>query len=157
MCSQQSRDYAVMDRAQIHVLETRSLSVRFPGAFLVRRHHRAVLLAGNQFLHLFKIAKDFDRCSPLLFRAGVLQQRFGRVTISFVRPGVDPILFFEIELTNAGVQDLILGANDALGQTAEEVSFTFQTIKLTDIIIGADGTPAGQVVVECDFATSRCR
>ena len=105
---------------------------------------------------LLKIAKDFDRCSPLLFRAAVLAQRFERVTISFVRPELG-LSFFEIELTNAIVQDMTLGANDALAQTAEEVSFAYQTIKLTDIIIGPEGQPGGRVVVECDFAILRCK
>jgi type VI secretion system Hcp family effector len=104
-----------------------------------------------------KIAKDFDQCSPLLFRAGVMNQHFTAVTISFVRPGVNPLVFFEIELTNATVQDLTMGANDALAQTSEEVSFTYQTIRLTDIIIGADGKPTGQVTVECDFVTASCK
>ena len=103
-----------------------------------------------------KIAKDFDQCSPLLFRAGVMNQHFSRVTISFVRPDVNPLVFFEIELTNATVQDLTMGANDALAQTSEEVSFSYQTIRLTDVVIGPDGKPAGQVSVVCDFATARC-
>jgi len=50
-------------------------------------------------------------------------------------PVSERLVFFEIELTDATVQDMSLGANDALGQTAEEVSFNFQKIKLTDTII----------------------
>lgn len=85
-----------------------------------------------------------------------MNQHFSRVTISFVRPDVNPLVFFEIELTNATVQDLAMGANDALAQTSEEVSFSYQTIKLTDIVIGPDGKPSGQVSVTCDFVTVRC-
>lgn len=53
------------------------------------------------------------------------------------------LIFFEIKLTNATVQDLTMGANDALAQTSEEVSFSYQTIKLTDVVIGPDGKTCG--------------
>jgi type VI secretion system Hcp family effector len=101
-----------------------------------------------------KIAKDFDQCSPLLFRAAVVGQAFPRVTISFVKES-SRVVFFVIELTNAMVQDMTIGANDALAQTSEEVSFTFQKIKLTDIPQDATGKPI-PVVVECDFTTLKC-
>jgi type VI secretion system Hcp family effector len=103
-----------------------------------------------------KIAKDFDQCSPLLFRAAVVGQAFAHVTISFVKEGGSRFVFFVIELTNAVVQDMTIGANDALAQTSEEVSFTFQRIKLTDIIQDPSGKPGVPVVVECDFATLKC-
>ena len=45
-------------------------------------------------------------------------QAFPHVTISFAKEGGSGFLFFEIELTDAMVQDMTLGANDALGQTA---------------------------------------
>ena len=54
------------------------------------------------------------------------------------------------------MQDMSLGANDALGQTAEEVSFSYRKIKLTDISQDATGKPIVTAVVECDFATLKC-
>ena len=103
-----------------------------------------------------KIAKDFDQCSPLLFRAAVVGQAFPHVTISFAKEGGSGFLFFEIELTEVFVQDMSLGANDAIGQTAEEVSFSYRKIKLTDISQDATGKPIVTAVVECDFATLKC-
>ena len=73
-----------------------------------------------------KIAKDFDGCSPLLFRAVAQGQHFSRVTISLVTTNNPSHVFFEIELSNALVEKMTLGANDALAQTSEEVSFIFQ-------------------------------
>jgi type VI protein secretion system component Hcp len=85
----------------------------------------------------------------------VVGQIFTRVTISFVKKAGSRPVFFMIELTNATVQDMTLGA-DAIGQTAEEVSFSFQIIKLTDIVIDPTGKQAGTVVVVCDFTRLRC-
>ena len=78
------------------------------------------------------------------------------MTISFANEIGFCTLFFEIELTDAVVQDMSLDANDALGQTAEEVSFSYRKIKLTDISQDATGKPIVTAVVECDFATLKC-
>ena len=70
-----------------------------------------------------------------------------------IRWGGSRFSFFVIELTNATVQDMTIGANDAV---SEEVSFTFQRIKLTDIIMGANGKFGGTVVIDCDFKALKC-
>ena len=127
------------------------------GHFLGASQQGVVLpVADSASLAPLKIAKDFDQCSPVLFRSAVVGQAFARVTISFVKEGGSRPVFFVIELTNATVQDMTIGANDAIGQTAEEVSFSFQKIKLTDIVMDATGKQVGTVVVECDFTTLKC-
>jgi len=155
--------------ASVEGLQCSSTDVSFPGAIIVRSLSGG-LLAGSggggsgggvqpppaPVLAPLKIAKDFDQCSPLLFRAAVVGQAFARVTITFVKEGASRFAFFVIELTDVFVQDMIIGANDALAQTSEEVSFTFQKIKLTDILIGANGKPGGTVVIECDFRARTC-
>ena len=154
--------------ARVEGLQCSSTDQLFKGAIIVRSLSGGIsggsagggglggIRGGQPSLLPIKIAKDFDQCSPLLFRAAVTGQAFPRVTISFVTEGPERLVFFEIELTDATVQDMSLGANDALGQTAEEVSFNFQKIKLTDTIINATGKPGGKVVVECDVIKLIC-
>jgi type VI secretion system Hcp family effector len=151
--------------ASVEGLQCSSTDVSFPGAIIVRSLSGGVSAGsggggggsgGQPVLAPLKTAKDFDQCSPLLFRAAVVGQAFARVTITFVKEGGSRFAFFVIELTNAMVQDMTIGANDALAQTSEEVSFTFQRIKLTDILIDATGKPVGTVVVECDFKALKC-
>jgi type VI secretion system Hcp family effector len=153
-------------RAQISVfanvegLQCSSTDASFPGAIIVRSLTGGVSAGsgggsggGQSGLAPLKIAKDFDQCSPLLFRAAVVGQHFARVTITFVKEGAARFAFFVIELTDAMVQDMTIGASDAL---AEEVSFTFQKIKLTDILVDAKGKVGGTVVVECDLKALKC-
>jgi type VI secretion system Hcp family effector len=154
--------------ARVEGLQCSSTDHFFQGAIIVRSlsggisagDPRGIGLGGLRgsppSLAPLKIAKDFDQCSPLLFRAAVTGQAFPRVTISFVEEGVQHHVFFEIELTDAMVQDMILGANDSLGQTAEEVSFTFRRIKLTDTVLRQDGKAGPKIVVECDLTTLKC-
>jgi type VI protein secretion system component Hcp len=77
------------------------------------------------------------------------------VTITFVKEGGSRFAFLVIELTNAMVQDMSIGASDA--RASEEVSFTFQSIKLTDI--GQDpttGKGGGITIINCDVKSLRC-
>ena len=148
--------------ASIDGLQCASTDSAFKGAMIVRSLSGG-FSAGNgapggrqPSLAPLKIAKDFDQCSPELFRSAVVGQAFARVRISFVKESGSRPVFFVIELTNATVQDMTIGANDAIGQTAEEVSFSFQKIKLTDIVIDATGKQVGTVVAECDFTTLKC-
>lgn len=151
--------------ANVEGLQCSSTDASFPGAIIVRSLSGGVSAGsggggggsgGGQpapVIAPLRIAKDFDQCSPLLFRAAVVGQAFARVTITFVKEGGTRFSFFVIELTNATVQDLTIGANDAV---SEEVSFTFQRIKLTDIIMGANGKFGGTVVIDCDFKALKC-
>jgi type VI secretion system Hcp family effector len=155
--------------ANIEGLQCQGMSTasRFPGAIVVRSlsggtSNSSVVGTGGgggpgkPIPAPLKIAKDFDACSPLLFRAAVLGQHLNRVTISFVANNDNSPVFFEIQLTDALVQDITLGANDALNETAESVSFIFRRLKLTDRVILPTGAPGGQVVVECDFVQNLC-
>jgi type VI secretion system Hcp family effector len=154
--------FATIEGLQCQGLSTDS---RFPDAIVVRSLSGGIsnsstiggsgLGGGRSVPAPLKIAKDFDACSPLLFRAGVVGRHFSRVTISFVTDANSPV-FFEIQLTDAVVENMTLGANDALGQTSEEVSFIFRRMKLTDTVILQSGAGGGQVVVECDFVQNSC-
>ncbi len=152
--------------ASVEGLQCSSTDASFPGAIIVRSLSGGVSAgsggggggSGGQpapapVIAPLRIAKDFDQCSPLLFRAAVVGQAFARVTITFVKEGGSRFSFFVIELTNATVQDMTIGANDAV---SEEVSFTFQKIKLTDIIMGANGKFGGTVVIDCDLKALKC-
>ena len=116
--------------ARVEGLKCAGTDVRFPGAIIVRSLSGGISVAGSSLppgggigggrreptIAPLKIAKDFDQCSPLLFRAAVVGQAFPRVTISFAKEGGSGFLFFEIELTDVMVQDMSLGATTGSGQ-----------------------------------------
>jgi type VI protein secretion system component Hcp len=76
------------------------------------------------------------------------------VTITFVREGASRSAFFVIELTNAVVQDISIGASN--DRASENVSFAFETITLTDIRVDASGKFGGTVVISCDVKSLKC-
>jgi len=151
--------------ASVDRLQCSSTDASFPGAIIVRSLSGGVSRdntggagsggpSGPPVLAPLSIAKDFDQCSPLLFRAAVVSQAFKRVTITFVREGASRSAFFVIELTNVVVQDISIGANN--DRASENVSFDFDTITLTDIRVDASGKSAGTVVISCDVKSLKC-
>jgi type VI secretion system Hcp family effector len=97
-----------------------------------------------------KITKDFDGCSPLLYRALVRGENFFSVVISFVALDQKslPGRFFEIELINAHVQSMTQSFNN--GFPLDEVNVIFERMRLTDRLSGQ------AVTVTCDFVADSC-
>lgn len=100
------------------------------------------------------IVKDFDGCSPLLYRALVLGKRLPRVQISFTFvDGAGRIEFFRIELMNVTIMGMTIGQSD---QTSEQISISFVSLRLTDIAINPDGRPGASTTVTCNFIRNSC-
>ena len=94
------------DEAHHDEIIVRSLSETVAGAMNLR--------VGGVAPSPLKIVKDFDGCSPLLFKALVLGQPLPLVRISFiVAPRDSPVEFFRIELQEAQVQSMTSPQIDA--------------------------------------------
>ena len=95
----------------------------------------------------FTIVKNFDGCTPFLFLALVQGTPLPTVTFSFVADDAGTtVKFFEIELQNAHVISM---QSMFSSEPLEEVSFVFETMKLTDI--------TSKQSVTCDFVQDICR
>ena len=107
-----------------------------------------LMISGRIMTQPFKVLKNFDKSSPKLLQAMVTGETLRRVTIKFFdidpRTGVSRH-FYTIELLNGMISSIASTGSTGASGADEVVGFTFQTIRLTDVLNGtsAEYTPSG--------------
>jgi type VI protein secretion system component Hcp len=128
------------------------ITVRSFGQLLGHPTDSSGLPTGKSESRSIQIAKDMDKCSPMIFLDTLTERSIATMAVSFVTSSTERLTFAKVEATNVQIVNMNLDTASSGGSLAERLTFAIGgQLRVTFRKQNADGTLGSPVTGCWDF------